>query len=352
MEGHENESYKTRFRGLLCVLEVAMEKEKNESRIRLLRLLQLLETDSDAEHPISTPECIRLLKERWGIDSFRITIGRDMEALAMAGYDVRTIHSTQNKYYLGSRTFEQAELKLLIDAVASSKFITASKSKALTDKLAAMANVHQAGDLKRNISLAERLKPKNEQIYEFIDVINKAINEKRKISFLYFTWTASKRKRLKNDGEPYIFSPYTLTWNGDCYYMVGWSDKHEKVATFRVDRIYATPKVLEDSAVRRSKGYSIADFSEKAFQLFDGKRTEVTLLCHEDAMNSVLDHFGEKAKTRLVDDTHFLLTAEVSLSPTFFAWVFQFGGKIQICAPEEATAALSQMISKNISDSH
>ena len=321
-----------------------MEKEKNESRIRLLRLLQLLETDSDAEHPISTPECIRLLKERWGIDSFRITIGRDMEALAMAGYDVRTIHSTQNKYYLGSRTFEQAELKLLIDAVASSKFITASKSKALTDKLAALANVHQTGDLKRNISLSERIKPKNEHIYEFIDVINRAINEKKKIKFFYFTYTASKRKRPKNDGDPYIFSPYTLTWNGDCYYMVGWSDKHEKIATFRVDRIYETPKLLADNAVKKPRGWSIADFSEKAFQLFDGERTTVELLCHEDAMNSVLDHFGDKAKTKVVDDAHFLLTAEVSLSPTFFAWIFQFGGKVQIQGTEMAKRGMDELI--------
>ncbi len=321
-----------------------MEKEKNESRIRLLRLLQLLESDSDAEHPISTPDCIRLLKERFGIDSFRITIGRDMEALAMAGYDVRTIHSTQNKYFLGSRTFEQAELKLLIDAVASSKFITTSKSKALTDKLAALANVHQAGELKRNISLAERIKPKNAHIYEYIDVINRAINEKRKISFLYFTYTASKRRHLKNDGEPYVFSPYTLTWNGDCYYMVGWSDKHEKVATFRVDRIYETPDLLDVSAIKRPKAYSIADFSEKAFQLFDGERTTVELLCHEDTMNSVIDHFGEKAKTKLVDDTHFLLTAEVSLSPTFFAWVFQFGGKIKIQAPKTVIDQYQQLL--------
>lgn len=321
-------------------------REKNEGRVRLLRLLQLLETDSDAEHPISTPECIRLLKERWDIDAFRITIGRDMEALTMAGYDVRTIHSTQNKYYLGTRTFEQAELKLLIDAVASSKFITAAKSKVLTDKLAAMANVHQAEGLNRNISLAERIKPKNEQIYEYIDVVNQAINEKRKISFLYFTWTVSKRKRPKNGGKPYVFSPYTLTWNGDCYYMVGWSDKHEKVATFRVDRISKTPKLLEEAAVKKPKGWSIADFSEKAFQLFDGERTTVELLCHEDAMNSVIDHFGEQARTKPVDDTHFLLTTEVSLSPTFFAWVFQFGGKVQILAPMDAFTKFQELIMK------
>ena len=109
---------------------------------------------------------------------------------------------------------------------------------------------------------------------------------------------ATKRKRLKNDGEPYIFSPFTLTWNGDCYYMVGWSDKHEKVATFRVNRISKPPKLLEEAAVKKPKGWSIADFSEKAFQLFDGERTTVELLCHEDAMNSVIDHFGEQAKTR------------------------------------------------------
>ncbi len=324
-----------------------MEKEKNESRIRLLRLLQLLQTDSDADHPISTPECIRLLKERWGIDSFRITIGRDMEALKMAGYDVRTIHSTQNKYYLGTRTFEQAELKLLTDAVASSKFITKSKSKVLADKLATLTNIQRADELKRNISIADRIKPKNEGIYEFIDAVNRAINEKKKIRFFYFSYTASKRKRLKNDGEPYIFNPYTLTWNGDCYYMVGWSDKHGKVATFRVDRIYATPEILEGPAVKRPKAYSIADFSEKAFRMFDGERTTVKLLCHEDAMNSVIDHFGEQAKTKPVDDTHFLLTTEVSLSPTFFAWIFQFGGKVKLYSPIEAKSAFQELLMIN-----
>ena len=323
-------------------------REKNEGRVRLLRLLQLLESDSDAEHPISTPDCIRLLKERWDIDAFRITIGRDMEALKMAGYDVQTIHSTQNKYYLGTRTFEQAELKLLIDAVASSKFITKSKSAALGEKIATLTNVQRADELKRNSSLTERIKPKNEHIYEFIDAVNRAINERRKISFSYFSYTASKRKHLKNDGKPYIFSPYTLTWNGDCYYMVGWSDKHEKVATFRVDRILDVPIILNEPAVRRPRGWSIAEFSEKAFRMFDGERTTVELLCHEDAMNSVLDHFGENAKTRMVDDTHFLLTTEVSLSPTFLAWVFQFGGKVKIQGPEEAKQRIEEMKAKEI----
>lgn len=320
-----------------------MAKEKYETRIRLLRMLELLQNESDEQHPISTPDAIRLLQERWGIPAYRITVQRDVEALVAAGYDVRTIHARQNRYYLATRTFEQAELKLLTDAVAASKFITKSKSKILADKLATMTNIQRADELKRNISIADRIKPKNEHIYEYIDVINRAINEKRKISFQYFTWTASKRKRSKNGGKPYVFSPYTLTWNGDCYYMVGWSDKHEKVATFRVDRILDVPVILDEPAVRRPRGWSIAEFSEKAFRMFDGERTTVELLCHEDAMNSVLDHFGENAKTRMVDDTHFLLTTEVSLSPTFFAWVFQFGGKVKIQGPEEAVETIQRM---------
>lgn len=313
---------------------------ENDGKVRLLRLLELLQKESDEQHPISTPDAIRLLKEHWGLDAYRITVQRDVEALIAAGYDVRTIHARQNRYYLATRPFEQAELKLLTDAVASSKFITASKSNALAEKIAGLTNVQRADELKRNISIADRIKPKNEGIYEYVDTVNQAINEKKKISFLYFAYTAAKRRRLKNDGKPYVFSPYTLTWNGDCYYMVGWSDKHGKVATFRVDRISEKPTILDEPAVKKPKGWTIADFSEKAFQLYDGERTTVTLLCHEDAMNSVLDHFGDKARTKPVDDTHFELTAEVSLSPTFFAWVFQFGGKVQIQGPTTAKAAM------------
>ena len=324
-----------------------MAKEKNETRIRLLRMLELLQNESDEQHPISTPDAIRLLQERWGIPAYRITVQRDVEALVAAGYDVRTIHARQNRYYMATRTFEQAELKLLTDAVASSKFITKSKSKILADKLATLTNIQRADELKRNISIVDRIKPKNAGIYEFIDTVNRAINEKKKIRFFYFSFTASRRKRLKNDGKPYIFSPYTLTWNGDCYYMVGWSDKHEKVATFRMDRIFAIPEILEETAVKRPKGYSITDFSEKAFQLFDGERSEVTLLCHEDAMNSVMDHFGDKAKTRLIDETHFELIVEVSLSPTFFAWIIQYGDKVRLLNPARAVTSFEHLLDLN-----
>ncbi len=309
---------------------------ENEGRVRLLRLLELLKTQSDAKHPISTPELIRLLKEKWGLDAYRITVQRDIEALTAAGYDVRTIHSKQNKYYLAGRTFEEPELKLLLDAVASARFITHSNSKLLAAKLLSLTNVQRAAVLQRHVSLTDRIKPKNESIYAVVDTVNRAINEKRKISFLYFYFTAAKRKRLRNNGDPYRFSPYTLIWNGDRYYMVGWSDKHQKLAAFRLDRVLEPPMLLQEDAVPKPKDFSIGEYSEKAFQLFDGTRAEVELLCHECAMNSVLDHFGDRAKTRAVDDTHFRLTTEVSLSPTFYAWVCQFGGKVILQGPEQA----------------
>ena len=315
----------------------------NDGKLRLLRILQLLQRESDEQHPISTAQIEKILRERHGLEAYRITIQKDIAALISAGYPIETIHSTQCKYYLAQRTFETPELKLLIDAVESSKFITKKKSRALVAKLLTLTNEQNAQGLKRNISIADRIKPKNEHIYYYIDAINEAINAKKKISFLYYEFTAAKKKRLKNGGEPYVFSPYTLTWNGDCYYMVGWSDKHGKIATFRVDRIFETPTILKNPAVPKPKDYSIADFSEKAFQLFDGERTEVTLLCHESAMNSVLDHFGDQAKTELVDDTHFRLTAEVSLSPTFFAWVFQFWGKVQIQGSHKAIEMMESM---------
>ena len=303
---------------------------ESDGKLRLLRLLEILQTESDEQHPISIAEITEVMKERWGIDAYRITVQKDIEALRLAGYEIETIRTTQNRYYLTSRLFELPELKLLLDAVESSKFITQKKSRILASKLLTLTSRHNAAGLKRNISIADRIKPKNEHIYYFIDAIN--------------DYTSAKKKALKNDGVPYILSPYTLTWNGDCYYVVGWSDKHGKVATFRVDRIFETPRILPDKAVPRPKDYSIADFAEKAFQLFDADRTEVTLLCDAAAMNSVMDHFGDHAKTTPVDDNTFRLVAEVSLSPTFFAWVFQFGGKVQIIESDEAIRKYQEMI--------
>ena len=318
---------------------------ENDGKVRLLRIRELLQ-QTDEEHPLSTAEIERALRERWGIESYRITIQNDLASLIAADCPIETIRSTQNRYYLSERLFELPELKLLIDAVASSKFITANKSRVLTEKLATLASDREANELKRNISISDRVKAGNEQIYYIMDALNDAINRQRKVRFFYFEYDSGRRRRLKNDGEPYVFSPYTLTWNGDYYYVVGWSDKHGKLATFRVDRIFSTPEVLTERAVPRPKDYTIGDFAEKAFRLFDGGRTVVELRCEDGMMNTVLDHFGNGAETVPEPDGGFRMRAEVSLSPPFFAWVFEFGGKIRIVSPRAAVDAYTALVQK------
>ena len=319
---------------------------ENDGKMRMLRILELLQKETDAEHPISTVQIEKALRERWGIDAYRITIQKDIAALTAAGYGIETIRSTQNKYYMSNGLFELPELKLLIDAVESSKFITRKKSRVLTEKLTSLASKNEAGQLRRNISIADRVKAENEQIYYIMDALNDAINARRKVRFLYFEYDGRKRRKLKNSGEPYTLSPYTLTWNGDFYYVVGWSDKHGKIATFRVDRINEVPAILPDKAVPKPKQYSIGDFAEKAFQLFDSSHARVELLCEDGMMNTVLDHFGEKVRTKKVDDEHFVFTAEVSVSPTFFAWIFTFGGRIKILSPQGVKDAYAEQIKK------
>lgn len=319
-----------------------------DSRIRLLRILEILRTETDENHPITIVQITKILKERWDIDPNRITTQKDIAALIAAGYPIEVIRSTQNRYYVTEQLFELPELKLLIDAVESGKFISEKKSRILTEKLTTLAIHSDRDSLKRNISISGRVKTGNEHLYYIMDALNDAINWKQKVSFLYFEYHAGKKKKLKNGGEPYILSPYTLTWNGDFYYVVGWSDKHEKIATFRVDRIYNVPEILEEKAVPKPKQYSIGDFAEKAFQLFDKDHAVVTLLCENSAMNTVIDQFGTKVKTEQVDEDHFRFEAEVSLSPVFFAWVFEFGGMIKIIGPQEVKDAYKERINRQL----
>ena len=317
-----------------------------DSRVRMLRILELLQKKSDEDHPLTIADILDSLREQWGIETYRITVQKDIAALQEAGYEIEAVRSTQNRYYYSGRLFELAELKLLVDAVESSKFITEKKSRAIAEKLMTLAGPHEAGMLKRNISIADRVKAGNEQIYYITDKLNEAINRNRKVRFQYFAYTAGKKKKLKNDGEAYVFSPYTLTWNNDYYYAVGWSDKHGKIVSFRIDRFYNVPEVIPERAVPRPRNYSIGNFTQKAFQMFDGEHVRIELLCENSAMNTVIDHFGSGVKTETVDGDHFRAVAEISLGPTFYAWVFEFGGKIKIAGPQAAKDGYAELLRK------
>jgi predicted DNA-binding transcriptional regulator YafY len=244
---------------------------------------------------------------------------------------------------LSSHLFTLPEVKLLMDAVESSKFITAKKSSELAEKLSQMTSVYQSEELKRNIYISERVKPMNEQIYYLVDNINTAINQGKQISFLYFHYNQYREEVPNNDGKRYHFSPYYLVWNEDHYYVVGFCEKHQRITTFRVDRMKSI-SILCSDAVPQPKDFNLPDFTRQVFDMYDGTKEKVTLLCKNELMNYIVDKFGDEVETSPTDDSHFKAVVEVSVSQTFFAWVFQFNGEVKIANPSADVSRYREML--------
>ena len=321
---------------------------ESNSKERLLYIYKVLYDRTDENNPLSTSQIIDIIEKEYGIDSHRTTISKDIDILKNFGVDIVKINSTQNKYFIASRKFEIPELKLLIDAVESSKFITQKKSEELVAKLASMASRSQSDKLKRNLDTPDRIKPGNEQIYYIVDTINDAINQRKKISFQYYEYSVDKEKKLKNNGMDYIFSPYTLVWNGDYYYMVGFSDKHQKIVSFRVDRIAAAPHILSERIVPKPRDFNIAKFTKSVFKMFESEHVIAELKCDNSLMKVIIDHFGEDVRTNEYSNTEFIAKAEISASPTFFGWIFGFSGKIQILGPQSLKNQYRDMVKSTL----
>lgn len=315
-----------------------------ESKPRILYLYKILLERTDEEHPLTTAQIMKILNDEYGITAHRTTIPKDIAALQEFGVDIVVVHSTQSKFFVAGRKFELPELKLMIDAVESSRFITSKGSEALTEKIHTLTSQGQIGKLKRNNYVVDRIKPDNEQIYYIVDAINDAINEGKQISFQYYDYSGLKKKVLKNKGEVYKLSPYKLLWGGDYYYVIGYSEKKGKVINFRVDCIATIPTVLAKDVIPMPEDFDIENFTKEVFFMFSGQKVEVDLRCDNSLMKTMVDRFGEDVTTLAYDMTSFRLITEVSASPTFFGWVFGFGGKIQILGPESVKEQYKQMI--------
>ncbi len=318
----------------------------NDAKLRPLYLGKVLYERTDENNSLTTNQLIDILKSEYGINSHRQTIATEIQLLKDFGMDIRWVKSRQNKYYLATRKFDLAELKLIIDAVDACKFISARESRKLSAKLAGFAGNGQAEELKRNGSAEGRVRTTNEKTCLIIDAINRAINSKKKIAFKYFTYDGNRKKVLKHDGEYYVFSPFELIWDGDRYYMLGWSDSHGELRTFRIDRIADVPTVLPAKAEKKPAGFSGAGFVGTNYRMFEGEAKEVTLVCDNDTMDSMVDRFGEKVDTEIVDEGHFRLKAEVADSHVFYAWIFGFGGKVKIETPKEVKNKYIKMLNE------
>lgn len=320
-----------------------MSEEKNKKG-RLLALQQYFYQYTDEAHPASTAELIAAM-EKQGYKANRKTIKDDIDILVAFDIDIVTNVSKGNSFFMGTRQFEVPELKLLVDAVSSSRFISAGKSENLINKISSLGSVYQKEQIVPRIYTADRIKTDNPQLYYVIDKLIEAVQTKRQVRFQYTEYDADKNKILRNDGEIYVNSPYGCLWNDDFYYLVGYSEKHEKVVTFRVDRIIEL-EILDEPAWPEPENFMMADYARKIIEMYDGEEQEVELICDNELMKSVIDRFGENIQTERVNDDQFKATVTVAASKTFYAWCFRFAGQMKIAGPRKVKKQYLEMAKK------
>ena len=317
-----------------------------DSKLRPLYLLKILKEQTDDDHTLTTAQLCQELKEKYGIEAFRTTIKSDIETLQKAGFGVQITRSTQNLYNYIERDFDLPELKLLIDAVMSSKFITKKKSDQLVVKLMDQAGPYQSKELKRNLVVDGRIKPENEQAYLIVDAINEAINRGKKIRFQKIEYNVRKERILHNNGEVYVFSPYSLVWDGDFYYVVGYSDKYRSMGSHRVDRINKRPEILDEPAVSQPNHFDINQYINTMFRMYNAPRQEVELQVENHLMDAIIDKFGTEVTTYACDQHSFRVVADVAVGTVFYNWIFGFHGQVKIKAPENVKDEYKKLVLK------
>ena len=315
-----------------------------DDKLRPLYLLRILKDRTDEDHTLTTSQLCRVLKDEYGIETFRTTIKSDIQVLQQAGFSIQATRSTQNLYNYIERDFDIPEVKLLIDAVMSSKFITKAKSDQLVSKLTELAGPYKSRELKRNLVVDGRIKLENEQIYIIIDAINEAINNRKKIRFQKVEYNVKKERVLHHGGEMYVFSPYSLVWDGDYYYVVGFSDKYKGIGSHRVDRIYRRPEIIDECAVPPAVGFDINQYINTMFRMYDAPRQEVELQVDNQLMDAIIDKFGPDVTTYACDQHSFRVIANVAVGTGFYNWVFGFNGRVKIKSPENIKEEYKQKV--------
>lgn len=301
------------------------------NKLKMLYLCDIFLQKTDENHYITMSEIISQL-EMCGIQAERKAIYNDIEALRAYGMDIISVKGNKFGYYVASRDFELPELKLLADAVSSSRFLTKKKSDELLKKIEKLTSVYEAKQIKRQVFVTNRVKSVNERIYLNVDVINRAILEKKKISFRYFDYDINKNKKYRPGIR--ICSPYSLAWNNEQYYLIAHYNKRLSISNFRVDRMESV-EILDEAYVKPPKDFSIAEYMNSSFSMFSGKTTEIKLRFHNSLVNPVLDRFGKNVSLHRDSDDHFTVRVNVKAELPFYAWLFQFGTKAEIQEPAE-----------------
>jgi predicted DNA-binding transcriptional regulator YafY len=323
---------------------------KNQ-KLKTLYLIDFLEKNTDAEHGVTTENIIGYLGSL-GISAERKSVYSDIEMLRLYGLDVELVREGRSEYRLMSRKFQLPELKLLVDAVSASRFITRKKSLELIKKLEDLASVYEARQLRRNVYVDNRIKSMNESIYYSVDAIHQAINGDRMLCFRYFSYTMEKEREFRRDGEPYNVSPVALTFSDGNYYLYACDHDIQpaSIRTYRVDRMTDTrvgdgPRILSDVM----RGFDPAVHTNEMFSMYGGEKRAVTMSFARPLATVVLDRFGQDVMLVPDGEHRFSVTVDVLVSPTFLGWVFGFGEDVRIKSPKEVAARLVET-AKTISE--
>ncbi len=310
-----------------------MAKGENQ-KLKAMYLMKILLDNTDEEHPLTMSEIIEELG-RYGISAERKSIYSDIEALRVYGINIETKKDKSVGYYVGERLFETPELKLLVDAVQASKFITRKKSDVLIKKLETLTSKRGAQRLQRQVFVSNRIKNMNESIYYSVDYIHEAISDNVKIRFQYFDWDEKKNKKLRKDGAEYKVSPWALTWDAENYYMIAYESESGKIKHFRVDRMINI-KVSDERREGRElfRDFDMARYAKKTFGMFGGEDEYVTLRCKNKMAGIIIDRFGREVTMRKFDEECFDVTVEVAVSTHFITWLMNFGGDVRVVSPQ------------------
>lgn len=309
--------------------------QDNCQKIKLLKLLELLRQETDEQHPLTTMDiCNRL--GAMGISCERRTLSKDVALLNEQGYEVMWRWVGKEKgYYIEDRSFSIPELKILIDAIQASSFITEKKTADLIGKIANLGGSHRAELLQGNMVCFNTRKHSNESIYYNVSSLEDALQHQKKVLFRYFDLDERGQKVYRREGHRYVVEPVALVFNEDNYYLVVYSSRHDNTANYRVDRMDHV-EVLSDAVSEKAISLrgGVAEYTEQAFKMYGGMPTDIVIEFDNQLIGAVYDKFGEDTKMMRSGENKCIATVKVQISPTFWGWLFQFAGLMKVISPD------------------
>ena len=316
-------------------------KQSNQ-KLKMMYIAKILLEQTDEQHTLTVPQIISELS-KLGISAERKSVYDDLEYLRLFGLDICSSKTRTTNYFIASREFELPELKLLVDSVQSSKFITRKKSMELISKIEKLTSRENAKQLHRQVFVANRVKTVNERIYYNVDKIHDAIAENKQIKFRYFDIDVNKEKVFRKDGEYYHESPVSLTWDDENYYLITYKEKYNHYVHYRVDKMDSIG-LTEDDRVLSDKPFDLSAYAKTMFRMFGGDEVEVRLKFENSLVGVVYDTFGMDIPIIKDDENHFVCDVKVAVSPQFLSWVISFGQQAEIISPDFVIRQLYELM--------